>query len=384
MLHLPCKQATCDFITIYYSRQMRIYAKYIIRNLAGPVFFITISLACVVWLTQALRFIDLIVNQGLPIEDFLTLTGLLMPSLVGMVLPIALLCATIYTYNRLSNESELLVLKAAGISRIGAAKPALILAFIVMCFGYGISLYILPVSYSKFRDMQYYFRDNYASLMLEEGIFNTPLPGLAVYVREKTPNGKLKGILVHENSNPKKPITYMAESGWLEKSDTGMSFIMKKGSSQQINRDTGEVNILYFDSYPLDISFYTKSDGERTRKADEMFVTELLNPPPDLQEKERNYYLASGYDRILWPVYNFALPLFVLSILLTGDLNRRGQSKRIIFCVVVSVALIIISVMAKNMVRSGKDFAIIFMYLPVTFTIIYSFIRLGRIKRVKL
>lgn len=363
---------------------MKLYSKYIIGNLAAPAFFITLSLTCVVWLTQSLRFIELIVNQGLPIQDFLYLITLLLPYLLGMVLPIALLCATIYTYNRLSYESELLVLKAAGISRFGIARPALFFGILVMCFGFLLSTYILPYSYAKFRDMQYYFRDNYASLMLEEGIFNTPINGLAVYVKKKTDQGTLEGILVHDSRIPDKPVTYMAEQGSLERGQNGMVFRMERASRQQVDRKTGAVNILYFDSYPLDVSFYTGETQSRRKKAEELYINELLNPDENLDEKERNYFLANGYERLLWPTYNFVLPLLVLSILLTGDFNRRGQTKRIIFCVVICALVIIGGVVGKNMVRGGKEIGAAVMFTPVIIASIYSLIRLFSTKRVRL
>lgn len=363
---------------------MKIYSKYIISNLSGPVIFITVSLTCVVWLTQSLRFVELIINQGLPANDFIRLITLLLPSLIGMVLPIAILCATIYVFNRLNYESEILVLKAAGISRLGIARPALFFGFLACVFGYLISLYFMPVSYSKFRDMQYYFRDNYASLMLEEGIFNTPIQGLAVYVRERSADGTLEGILMHDSRDPQEPVTYMAERGTLEKGDKGMIFKLMEASRQQINRKTGEVNILYFDSYPLDISYYTDVSAARGRKADELFVNELLNPGPELDKKDRYYYLASGYDRLLWPLYSLVLPLLVTGIMLTGDFNRRGQTRRIIICVSVAALTIIAGITAKNAVRSGNDIAVPLMFAPALAVSAFSLFRLISNRRVRL
>ncbi len=362
---------------------MKIYAKYIIANLAGPVFFITVSLTCVVWLTQALRYVEYIINQGLPVKDFLYLISLLLPSLLGMVLPIAILCSTIYMLNRLSYESELLVLKAAGISRFGIARPALFFGMLAMCFAYLISLYFLPLSYSRFRDLQHYFRDNYASLMIEEGIFNTPIPGFAVYVKERASDGTLRGILMHDSRDAQRPVTYMAEEGTLEKGQNGMVFKLEKASRQQINRKSGEVNILYFDSYPLDISYYTEANQIRGKKPDEMFINELLTPDPLLKEKDKYYMLASGYDRLLWPLYNFLMPLLVCAIMLTGDYNRRGQTKRIIACVVIAVALISTGIMAKNMVRAGNSFGIPLMFMPSAAIILFSAQRLLSSKRIR-
>ena len=43
---------------------MNSLARYIFRQLAGPLFVVTLTLTGVVWLTQSLRFLDLIINRG--------------------------------------------------------------------------------------------------------------------------------------------------------------------------------------------------------------------------------------------------------------------------------------------------------------------------------
>ncbi len=352
---------------------MKIYIDYVLKNLAAPTFFITFSLVCVVWLTQSLRFIDLIINQGLPVTDFLKLILLLLPSLFGLVMPIAILCSSIFTYNKLNNESEILVLKAAGVSRWGIARPCVILAGFVTIMGYAISIYFLPVSYREFKDTQYYFRDNYASLMLEEGIFNAPLPGLTVYVSKREDQSTLKGIMIHDNRTPTKPVSMVAESATVERGPSGLRFKMFNASRQIVDRETGEVNLLYFDSYPFDMNFYTgTAEKDRVRKSDEMYVNELLEPAPGLDKKLRNKQIADGHNRLVWPLYNFALPLMVLAIMLSGDYNRRGQTKRIITAVIFAITLMALGFAFKNLAANGKVFTIILMYMPSTLTILAS------------
>ena len=92
------------------------YSKYIARHLVHSTLLITFSLTSIIWLTQALRFIDFIVNQGVSITIFLKLTVLLLPSLVLMILPPALFCSVLFVYNKLKMDSELIVMQAAGLS----------------------------------------------------------------------------------------------------------------------------------------------------------------------------------------------------------------------------------------------------------------------------
>ena len=351
---------------------MKIYVSYVLRHLAVPTFFITLSLVCVVWLTQSLRFIDLIINQGLPVSEFLRLIVLLLPSLFGLVLPIAILCSALYTYNKLNYESEILVLRAAGVSRLGIARPAIILAVVVAMIGYFISLYALPVSYRNFKDLQNYFRDNYASLMLEEGIFNKPVEGLTIYISSRAADDTLKGILIHDNRVPLHPTTLIGESATAQRGANGLQFLMHNATRQQIDRDTGKISLLYFDSYPFDVDFFGQNKVDRGLKSDEMFVSQLLHPDPSLPKKQRNKQIADGHNRLIWPFYNFSLPMMILALMLSGDYNRRGQTKRIMTAVVLAIILISLGMTFKNIASDGKKFAIVLMYVPSALTVLFS------------
>src|SRR5271170_6166374 len=134
------------------------YNKYIARHLVHSTLLITFSLTSIVWLTQALRFIDFIVNQGVSIMIFLELTLLLIPSLLLMILPPALFCAVLFVYNKLKSDSELIVMQAAGLSRWRLAAPALEVAAGVALVTYMVAFYLQPASYGRFRDMQSFLR----------------------------------------------------------------------------------------------------------------------------------------------------------------------------------------------------------------------------------
>jgi lipopolysaccharide export system permease protein len=208
-------------------------------------------------------------------------------------------------------------------------------------------------------------RDNYAALLLEEGVFNTPVDKIAVYVGERAADGTLKGILVHDSRVKEKPVTWMAKSGKIVKMGNSVRFLLENASSQQINRSNGEVRILYFDSYPFDISIYAGSAEERLRKKDERYLSELFNPEPNISEKDRARFYAEGHERIIWPLYNLVLPLFAIGIMLSGDFNRRGQAKRILIVVAISVSVIIGGFATKNIVARSSDAFAFIMYIPL-------------------
>jgi lipopolysaccharide export system permease protein len=303
------------------------------KSFGQAALLVTLSLTGVVWLTQALRFVDFIINRGVSFGSFLGLTLLLIPSLLLFILPFSLLCSALYVYYRLMMDSELLVLSSAGLSRLQIAWPAIKIGALASLCAYFISFYLLPVSYAQFKDMQVYLRDNYASLLLQEDVFNNPVEGLTVYIRDRDRNETLHGIIVHDARDlTRPPVTMMAESGRLIQTPQGPRFILYHGSRQQI--DKGKLSLLGFEQYALDINFYSNDARKRPVQPEEMFISQLFHP--QASGEEAWYLIVEGHNRVTWPLFSLALTLFSVSLLLRGEHNRRGQWKRIVTIVVAS------------------------------------------------
>ncbi|MFI4989152.1 MAG: LptF/LptG family permease, partial [Alphaproteobacteria bacterium] len=67
---------------------MRSYNRYIFKQLSVAMAFVTFCLTCAIWLTQSLRYIELIVKHGISLGTFLYLTMLLLPGFLSIVLPV--------------------------------------------------------------------------------------------------------------------------------------------------------------------------------------------------------------------------------------------------------------------------------------------------------
>lgn len=316
---------------------MRQYERYLFSHLLWPTVIITVSLTGIVWLTQVLKFLDFILNRGLSLGDFLTLTGLMLPSLLLILLPITLTIAVIYTYNKLTVESELVVLGAVGVSKWQLAKPALWLSALAGLLCYALALYVAPVANERFRDIRTLFRDKYASVLLEEEVFNNPVDGVTVFVRERDGNNRLGGIILHDNRNVAEPVTMIAERGRVEQTPSGPRFYLENGIRQQ--RRNGIVDWLKFDNYAIDIAFYGAT-GARKKSTEELTIGALF-AREGLSEKEIAAYRAEATQRLTWPIFALALPLFALAVMFTSEFSRRGQARRMIV-IAVSMALLVI------------------------------------------
>lgn len=324
---------------------MRGVTFYIMRQIAWPLAFATLTLTGVIWLTQALRFIDRIVNNNLAFLDFLYLTLLVLPSIIAIILPIAAFCATLYAFHRLASDSEVVVLSSTGFSRLALARPAVFIALAIMAIMYAITLYLMPLGSRTLRATQYEFRNDLAGMVLLEGVFNTPNDKLTVYIRERDSNGDMLGVLVHDIRNGAQPITMMAEKATLLRTPQGPRLYMVNGNRQQIDPERKSLSLLYFDNYSLDLNSYSQKEGQTWREPSERFLHELFWPNLQDADDVNNYnkLIVEGHRRLVTPLYAPALILIAIASVIGGEFNRRGQGQRLIAGGVVAIALQILS-----------------------------------------
>lgn len=317
--------------------------RYVFSQLLFSTLLVTLTVTCAVWLTQSLRFIELIVNHGLSISSYLYMTMLLLPSFLAVLLPIGFFAAMLFVYNRLTTDSELIVMRAVGLGPQQLARPALILAVIVVLVDYLFTLVFMPMSYRAFRDIETDSRGGYASVVLKEGAFNTIGDGMTVYVRTRGPEGELLGVLIHDTRDPKKTVTIMAERGVLAQTPEGPRIILVDGNRQTVDHPGNKFSVLYFDRYSADlgrVGATDQQDAARWRQPRERYINELLFPRnTPMDQANYNQLVTEGHMRLTSSLYGLAFALIALAALLPGDYNRRGQGMRIIAAIVVMMLL---------------------------------------------
>lgn len=316
-------------------------SRYILRHLFWWAVLITATLTCVVWLTQSLRFVNLIISHGLSAPLFIWLTALLLPSFLLIILPISVFSAVLFAYNKLVAESELVVLRGAGFSQWALSRPALILAALTTLFCFLLSLYLVPATYREFKDLQRKYRSTISAVVLQEGVFNTVMRGITVYVRARSADGQLLGIIVHDSRNPDQAVTMMAEKGAIIPGDHGPRVVMQNGNRQEVRAKDGRLNLLNFDRYVFDIVQDSESDeGSLWRDPKERFVHELFAVEgTNLTPSQYNEYRSEAHYRVTAPILVLGFVFVGLACLLGGEFNRRGQWRRIFGAILLVIAL---------------------------------------------
>ena len=108
---------------------------YISRQIFVGFLLVTFSLMSILWLTQSLRFVELVTNKGLPLSLFIKMTSCLMPRLFSLLSPISVFVAVQFVYNRMLSDRELVVMQSAGISPWQNARPAIYFGLAMSVFG---------------------------------------------------------------------------------------------------------------------------------------------------------------------------------------------------------------------------------------------------------
>jgi lipopolysaccharide export system permease protein len=346
--------------------------RYILRQCFGVMVFVTAALSAAIWLAQSLRLIDLIVNRGLSIDVFLYLAALILPRFLDIVLPIGVFIAVLFTFNRLTAESELVVMRSSGLSHVALAKPVLMLAGIAFLVLMSLSVYFLPASNRAFKDLQFEIRNRFVLSLIQEGTFTTISDKLTIYVRSRDERGEVAGLLINDSRNPQRQVTIVAERGAFVDSPAGSRIVMVNGNRQQFDTETRKLSLLTFESYTLDLDTLHDAPVVRFREPQERFMDELFFPPKDVDGSLRQGFVVEAHQRILVPLSAFSFSLIPLACLLPGELNRRGQLKRVLLAIGLAF-LFELADLGVNNIASRSGAAIPLMYVADLLPLVLGF-----------
>lgn len=338
---------------------------YVLGQLIGPTALFTFLLTAVIWLSQALRLLDLVINRGQSAPTFVYLTLLVLPSLLVIILPLAFFLATLFALNKLNTDSELVVMSAAGFSRLQIAVPVFISAAIVMALTYLCSLYLMPAGQRALNDKVVDIRADIGTALLNEGEFNTPAQGLTVFIRALNSDGSIHGVLVHDSRDPKHTVTYLAEGGQLAQTSGGARLIMVDGTVEASSDNGGKLSVLKFKRYVFDLDQFASPAHAGERATSERYLNELFWPSAGLPAKIRNAYIAEGHNRLAQPLYCIVFALIALAAILRGRRARGANAMRLAIAVGAAVAIRIAGYGVQGMAIRDPAFSVLFYLIPL-------------------
>ncbi|QNT79619.1 LPS export ABC transporter permease LptF [Entomobacter blattae] len=329
--------------------QLSLLDRYILRQLMAALLATTSGLAALIWLTQSLRFVSMVVERGLSLWVFIQLTSLLMPSFFSVILPITTFVVVQFIYQRLSGDRELTVMQAAGLSPYFLAKPGIICAFWSMIGCFILNIWLVPLSYHSFRQYEFEIRNKMAAFLLQEGVFTHLSDTMTVYVRAKDNTGILRGILIEDDRQKDGHATIFAEQGKLVIQAGLPKVVLFNGTREVIDQKTGRLKVLSFTQNTVELSS-SKKDDTRYRDAAEMSLSELFNPDPqEIAERDFGKLAVEAHRRLTSPLMAFSFALVALFSVLRGAFSRHGNILRPFLAVLTIVCLMAVNLVIQNL-----------------------------------
>jgi len=302
--------------------------RYMFRTTIGAFVIILVSLTVIIWFTQAMRDFDLITSQRQTLLVFVGITGLIVPLLVMMIAPIALMIAAAHVLNKLGSDSEIIVMNAAGVSPWRLLRPFLAAALAVSLLVAAIAAYVSPRSLRGLRDWAAQVRADILTNIVQPGRFTTVGGNLTFHIADRRPNGLLVGIFVDDRRDPNEHATYLAEQGEIIKNDNGSFLVLEGGSIQRLENGQRDPRIVTFDRYAFDLSKFSGGPQNVTYTVREKYIWELMWPEPDdaLYVAQPDQYRSELSDRIAAPLYPLAFVIVVFTFLGPPQTTRQSRT----------------------------------------------------------
>lgn len=339
---------------------------YVLGQLMGPVMLLTLLLTSIIWMVTILPLLDLVINRGQSAPTFLYLILLMLPTPLMIILPIAFFFATLITLSRLAGDSELVVMASAGYSLRQLTRPVLAAAGLVMLVTWACALWLMPLGQRELRDKLVDIRADVAGALLNEGDFNTPSQGLTVFIRELGRTGDLRGILVHDNRDKKRPITYIAERGVLAQTPAGTRLIMEDGTFEQSEKGGAKLTVLHFERNTIDLDQFNGPIRATIRKTNERYLGELLFPSePDVTPRARLQFFAEAHNRLAQPLYCIAFALIAMAAVMRGRRQRGKVAIRLTIASLAAIGLRIAGYGISGLAQGSPVLVLLFYLVPL-------------------
>lgn len=351
---------------------------YIFRTTFGAFLMVIVSLTALIWVTQVLREIELMTNQGQTALIFLQITSLIIPHLIVLIAPIALLIAVAYVLNKLGTDSEIIVMNASGMSPWRLFRPFLAVAAVVSVVVTILSAYVAPESLHTFRSWLLEVRTDLVTYVLRPGRFIAVQNAVTFHIRERQNNGELLGVLIDDKRNPKEHVSILAERGEILKNEVGTFLILQGGTVQRREVGQAEPNIVVFDRYAFELSqFATPLTVNYSVR--ERYLWQLLWPDPSepLLKSQPGQFRAELHDRIFAPLYPLIFVLVAYAYLGAPRTTRQSRNLSLLATIGV-VALLRFLGFATTVIAVNMPLMIVFQYLVLSTAAGLSIWAIGR------
>jgi lipopolysaccharide export system permease protein len=340
--------------------------RYMLKRVCWPLAgAIVIGMAALL-LERLIRLLDLFANRGGPLTLVLKMLGNLVPHYLAIAIPAAFFVGILYATLRLSNDSELDVMRASGLSLRRLAAPMLLMAVVLTIASAIILGFLQPYTRYAYRALVYLVTETSWNSAIERGAFFNGFGGKTILIGDIADGGRtLKKIFIQETDAKGNNIALTAQTGELtnDPKTFSLTLILRDGVRVDSKPDGTGGKASTFKESKLPLEVVAPEPFRETKKESELSVWQLvLAYGEDGRGLGRDDVLAELNYRIVRILTVLFLPLLAIPMGLTS--RRQPTSIRI----VVGIAILIVYYQALNfgrdMAENGRASSFVALWVP--------------------
>jgi lipopolysaccharide export system permease protein len=350
---------------------MRIFSRYVFRQAAGSFLLILISLTGVVWIALALRQFNVVTSEGQDTWMLVKMTSLALPNLMAIIAPFSFLIAALHSLNRLNTDSEHIVLSASGSKVWTVARPLLLLAFLVAVFLAFVGHLAQPWSMRLLRDYMMQIRTDLLTQVIQPGRFSIPEPDLMFHIRDRSADGRLIGLLMHDTRDKAQTQSYLAERGEIVKQDDTAYLVMSGGHIIRRTDAKEPPQIVAFDKYVVDLDrFEPQNTGSGDLKPRELYWSELTNPNANprlakLYKTHTGQFRSELHERLVNPLFPIAFAFLIVAFVGQARSTRSSRLEGLLAAFFIAATCRLVGLALTNAVARNPSLGPVLYGLPL-------------------
>ncbi len=332
------------------------FDRYFLGQLTLLFGFFALVLVLVYWVNRAVVLFDQLIANGQSATVFLEFSALSLPNVIRIVLPIAAFAGTVYVTNRLTSESELVVVQATGFSPWRLVRPVFVFGVLVFLLASLLAHILVPASLSRLAVRTAEISENMTARLLTEGQFLHPAEGVTFYIRNITANGELQNVFLSDARDPDISTTYSARTAYLLRGDDSPTLVMRDGMAQRLDNDTRQLATTRFDDFAFNLAGLIETPDSAARRSTEFGTPALFRADPVVQAltgDTRDELIAEAHDRIVGALNSLVAALVGFAALLVGGFSRFGIWRQIVAAIVCLIIIQSLSTFGQDVVRSN-------------------------------
>ena len=355
---------------------MKQIERYIFSRIATLFFWVLASTTILSLTTQILIRVDVLTTSSSAIVTFLSLAATLVPQMVLVVAPFALMIGIGRVLTTMNEDSELVVIEASGASGYSIAKPVIFVSTLVGFLLFIVANLLSPRATQALYSIISGANSDVLSLAVSSGSFQRIEDDLYIQVSESLANGEMGGLFVSDRRDPSAELVYFAKSATLRSSGDTELLLMQNGQIHRSDRDSQNISIIEFTTYVLDLNSFIPTTSDEGKRHNELYLNELLfpdttNPRYEAYKRHFPFEINSRLSGWLYPI---AFGFVMVAFLGKAQSHRNEQYQRIATAALICLALRLSGSVALDSSEKSVMGGILAYALPILVGSYFAFI----------